>query len=64
MKTLLTQIFANNANVRPMSNLDMVDVQFRRTTGRYAQKGSFSTNKGYLKVARDQATGKFTSTRG
>lgn len=65
MKSLLTQIFAKQLDsVRPTTNLDTVDVQFRRTTGRYAQKGTFSTNKGYLKVARDESTGRFTSVRG
>ena len=35
------------------------NIQFRRTTGRYKQKGTFSNNKGYLMVSRDEASGKF-----
>ena len=35
-------------------------VQFRRTTNRFARKGTFSSNQGYLAVARD-VTGKFVS---
>ena len=59
-KSLLDQMFAK----RVATNLDTVDVQFRRQTSRYARKGTFSTNKGYLKVTRDQATGRFVSPRG
>ena len=60
MDSLLKQIFAAQLQ-RTHTNLDTVDVQFRRSTSRYARKGTFSTNKGYLKVARDQASGKFIS---
>ena len=35
------------------------NIQFRRTTGRYKQKGTFSNNEGYLMVSRDEASGKF-----
>ena len=35
------------------------NLQFRRTTGRYKQKGTFSNNKGYLSVSRDKASGQF-----
>ena len=35
------------------------NIQFRRTTGRYKQKGTLSNNKGYLMVSRDEASGKF-----
>ena len=59
MKSLLDQIFANA--VRRRSNLDTVDVIFRRTTDRYAPKGTFSSNKRYLMVGRDEETGRFIS---
>ena len=59
MKSLLDQIFANK--VRARTNLDSVDVIFRRTTNRYAPKGTFSSNKSYLKVGRDDITGRFVS---
>jgi hypothetical protein len=45
------------------SNLVTADVQFRRKTNRYAHKGTFSSNKGYLSVARCVKTGKFISTK-
>lgn len=35
------------------------NLQFRRTTSRYKRKGTFSNNKGYLMVSRDEATGQF-----
>lgn len=44
-------------------NLVSADVQFRRVTSRYAHKGTFSSNKGYLSVARCTKTGKFISTK-
>ena len=37
------------------------NIQFRRTTGRYKQKGTFSSNKGYLSVSRDASTGQFVA---
>jgi hypothetical protein len=37
------------------------NLQFRRTTGRYKQKGTFSSNKGYLSVSRDASTGQFVA---
>ena len=38
------------------------NLQFRRATTRYSKpKGSFSSNQGYLSVARDTSTGKFVS---
>lgn len=60
MKTLLDQIFAN-AITRRRSNLDTADVLFRRTTNRYARKGTMSNNKSYLMVGRDDTTGQFIS---
>lgn len=44
-------------------NLVTSDVHFRRVTNRYANKGTFSSNKGYLSVARCTKTGKFISTK-
>ena len=35
-------------------------VQFRRTTNRFAKKGTFSSNQGYLAVTRN-TDGKFAS---
>jgi len=61
MKSLLDQIFSNS--LRRRTNLDEVDVMFRRTTNRYAPKGTFSSNKSYLKVARNGETGRFESVR-
>ena len=38
------------------------NLQFRRKTTRYGKnKGSFSSNQGYLSVARDSKTGQFVS---
>ena len=38
------------------------NLQFRRQTTRYNKpKGSFSSNQGYLSVARDARTGRFVS---
>lgn len=56
LKTLLHTIFAPKHNV-----MDETDLLFRRKTNRYAPKGTISSNKGYLKVARDNATGQFVS---
>ena len=40
------------------------NLQFRRQTRRYGKtKGSFSSNQGYLSVARDAKTGQFVSRR-
>ncbi len=59
-RSLLDSIFKDTLQ-RRMTNLDTADVQFRRVTNRYAHKGTFSSNKGYLKVGRDSSTGKFVS---
>jgi hypothetical protein len=37
------------------------DLLFRRKTNRYAPKGSIARNKGYLKVGRNEITGRFES---
>ena len=34
---------------------------FRRTTSRYAKKGTISSNRGYMRIARDLQTGRFVS---
>lgn len=34
---------------------------FRRTTDRYAKKGTLSSNRGYLSVKRNSKTGRFAS---
>ena len=44
-----------------MSSIGKKKLMFRRTTNRYAKKGSISNNKGYLSIARDSPSGKFAS---
>ena len=44
---------------KPVNPIGSKGLQFRRSTNRYANKGSFSSNRGYLQVARDSASGKF-----
>lgn len=41
--------------------IEEVDLLFRRKTNRYGPKGSVTTNKGYLTVARNRTTGRFES---
>lgn len=41
--------------------VNTTDLMFRRKTARYARKGTFSDNKGYLRVGRCEITGKFVS---
>jgi len=41
--------------------MEETDLLFRRKTNRYALKGTISSNKGYLRVARDNKTGRFVS---
>ena len=55
-KTLLTSLFAPKH-----STIEDADLLFRRKTNRYAPKGTISSNKGYLRVARDNKTGRFAS---
>ena len=45
-------------NVKPIGKTNLL---FRRTTNRYAKKGTISSNQGYISVARDTDTGRFTS---
>jgi len=49
--------------VQKKTNKDGTKLYFRRATARYAQKGSFSSNQGYLAVSRDTLTGRFTSAK-
>lgn len=35
------------------------NLMFRRTTNRYARKGTLSSNRGYLKVSRNLINGEF-----
>lgn len=35
------------------------NLMFRRTTDRYARKGTISSNRGYLSVKRNTKTGRF-----
>jgi len=37
------------------------NIFFRRTTNRYAPKGTISHNKGFMNVSRDGLNGQFTS---
>ena len=45
-------------NLKPIGKGNML---FRRTTARYARKGTLSNNTGYLSIARDTNTGQFVS---
>ena len=36
------------------------NLMFRRTTNRYSRKGTWSKNRGYLKVSRVLKSGRFT----
>lgn len=51
MKTNAKNIIRN-----PIGNANIL---FRRTTSRYAPKGSFSDNVGYFYVSRDAKSGRF-----
>jgi|TARA_R100000482_G_scaffold91674_1_gene37746 hypothetical protein len=52
-------VFQKNVSGIIRNPVGLDNIQFRRTTGRYKQKGTFSNNKGYLMVSRDEASGKF-----
>lgn len=58
LKSQFTQA-AKSAGLR--QTVDDSDLLFRRKTNRYAPKGTISSNKGYLKVARNSVTGRFES---
>lgn len=47
---------SNTKNVWPTGSQNLF---FRRTTDRYAKKGTISSNKGYLRVKRNSETGRF-----
>tara|TARA_R110002167_G_scaffold280278_1_gene485901 strand:+ start:390 stop:572 length:183 start_codon:yes stop_codon:yes gene_type:complete len=55
MKIKLTNTY-NTVIKNPIGNKNIF---FRRTTGRYAQKGTISHNVGYFYVSRDAITGQF-----
>ena len=57
MKIKLTNKY-NTIIKNPIGNKNIF---FRRTTSRYAQKGTISHNVGYFYVSRDKLTGKFIS---
>ena len=48
-------------NLRPIGKQNLL---FRRTTSRYAKKGTISSNQGYISVARDTKSGQFVSRTG
>ena len=52
-------IFVKNVAGVIRNPIGVENLQFRRTTSRYKQKGTFSSNKGYLMVSRDADSGKF-----
>ena len=55
MKIKLTNTY-NKVIKNPIGNKNIF---FRRTTSRYAQKGTISHNVGYFYVSRDAITGQF-----
>ena len=61
LKNLLTRNTTKESHTMITPTITTVDVMFRRKTARYARKGTMSDNKGYLKVARDEKTGRFVS---
>ena len=52
-------VFTKNVAGIIRNPVGLNNLQFRRTTSRYKRKGTFSNNKGYLMVSRDEATGQF-----
>ena len=61
---MVSKMFKEMEKPRAVWPVGSKNLQFRRTTGRYAQKGSFSSNTGYLRVMRDSSTGRFVSING
>ena len=45
-----------NIIVNPIGSKNLM---FRRVTNRYANKGTLSSNRGYLRISRDATTGRF-----
>ena len=58
MKTVAQKGNQMLINLKPIGKGNML---FRRSTNRYAKKGTISNNTGYLSVARDMTTGQFVS---
>ena len=56
-------MFKKTVNVKAIirNPIGVENLQFRRTTSRYKQKGTFSSNKGYLSVSRDANSGQFVA---
>ena len=56
-------MFKKTVNVKAIirNPIGVENLQFRRTTGRYKQKGTFSSNKGSLSVSRDANSGQFVA---
>lgn len=61
---LVSKVFRELEQPRAVWPIGSGNLIFRRTTGRYAQKGSFSSNTGYMRVMRDSVTGRFVSIKG
>ena len=49
-------MFTRTKKVWPLGSENLM---FRRTTDRYARKGTMSSNRGYLSVKRNAKTGQF-----
>ena len=56
-------MFKKTVNVKAIirNPVGVEHLQFRRTTGRYKQKRTFSSNKGDLSVSRDANSGQFVA---
>ncbi len=56
-------MFKKTVNVKAIirNPIGVENLQFRRTTSRYKNKGTFSSNKGYLSVSRDASSGQFVA---
>jgi hypothetical protein len=56
-------MFKKTVNVKAIirNPIGVENLQFRRTTSRYKNKGTFSSNKGYLSVSRDAYSGQFVA---
>ena len=49
-------MFKRTKNEWPIGSINLM---FRRTTDRYAKKGTISSNRGYLSVKRNSKNGRF-----
>ena len=56
-------MFKKTVNVKAIirNPIGVENLQFRRTTSRYKNQGTFSSNKGYLSVSRDASSGQFVA---